>query len=256
MIKTNKLITENNWTNIFVIIGIIFILILSIVALTRISASEKEVIYMGDTERDTISFSASYTKSATPDELNVAFSIETLGDTPDQAYSQANEILKTIKDELGRKDYELETTGYYLYEDKRYNSVTGEYVTNGYKLTHSLNLKTKELDDSGDIVQMITDAGVSRINGVRFQLSDDLQEQIYNEALNEAIKKAKSKASATADSLGVVLSDIVSFNEGYNSPTYYKSYAEGLMYATEVAEELPVGDVDVTATVTIGYLVG
>jgi uncharacterized protein YggE len=94
------------------------------------------------------------------------------------------------------------------------------------------------------------------LNGPQFEIDDP--EALKEQARREAIADAKEKAKRLAADLEVSLGKIVSFNENSNNPQPYYRNDFAMMAKSAVMEdsfvpELPAGENDINATVTITY---
>jgi len=146
-----------------------------------------------------------------------------------------NAIISALKG-MGILAKDLKTTGFSLrprYEYRRSESgqfipYPGKRVLVGYEAEQTLQVKIRDLDKVGKIIQTATSLGANQAGSLRFVI--DNPESLKDKARAEAIAKAKERAQSIARQLGVKLVRVVSFNEAGQRPVYplYKEMeAEG-----------------------------
>ena len=81
----------------------------------------------------------------------------------------------------------------------------------GYNVIQTLQVKIRDLEKLGEILEQATDAGANQAGNLQFTVDDD--EAVKEEARAQAIEKAKEQAEKIADDLGVDLVRIINFNE-------------------------------------------
>lgn len=123
--------------------------------------------------------------------------------------------------------------------------------------TVSVRVKNVEKVDPGQVLRVITDAGVTNVTGPNFDIDADRESELRVEARKLAIEKAQAKAEVLAKQLGVKLVRVVSFSEG-NDNMYFPQYNMKASFM-EVGDamggvpELPMGEGKVRSNVTIVY---
>jgi uncharacterized protein YggE len=86
----------------------------------------------------------------------------------------------------------------------------------GYTAINNVEVRVRELDQLGDLMDTAVSAGGNTISGVRFTIGEtaDLQDQ----ARQAAVEDAREKAEKLADLAGVSLGPVLSISEGGVSP--------------------------------------
>lgn len=198
-----------------------------------------------------------------PDTATVNVGVITRAPTAEEASSKnaadVENVIAKVK-AIGVKDKDI-TTGYYsIYPEYNWNSGTQEFI--GYQANTSLSIKTKKIDETGEIIDAAIKGTANQSNGVQFSLEED--EEFYKEALAKAFDKAKSSAEAIAAASGMKLGQIYSISDS-GSPTVYFGYTGNEMDA--VAAPAPEAtaapktiiraqDSEVYARITVVYQVG
>lgn len=224
--------SNNRSDNILVILAgvlVVFLAVLTISAAIGIQNKIKEGKYIGQEieTKNTISVSDQAEVYAKPDLALAVFSVKTEKKTVGQAMNEntkkMNEIIDFMK-KTGIEEKDLKTTSFNIYP--RYDYIrdstlypSGQRILVGYEITQSLQVKVRNLEKIGQIIQGATEAGANQVGDLQFTVDqiDDFKKQ----ARQEAIKKAKAKAEELADQLGVNLVRITNFTESGPAPRYY-----------------------------------
>ena len=221
--------------NIFILLVsvlVVFLFVLSVSGIVGVFNKVKEGKYIGQEieTKNTITVSDVGEIYAKPDLGITSFSVKTESKTVAKAMSEntekMNEVIDSMKD-LGIDEKDLKTTAFNIYprydylEASPFNSGRRSLV--GYEITQSLQVKIRDLDKVGQIIQKATDAGSNQIGSLSFTIDDE--DAVKEQAREEAINKAKDKAKELANQLGVDLVRIVGFYESVQQPAYYDTYA-------------------------------
>lgn len=207
--------------------------------------------------------------SAAPDLASVSFTVSedatTASQAQDAAAKKMNVALALLKD-LKIADKDIKTGSYSVYP--RYSNPTPCYYTDvyrpcpateskiiGYTASQTVDVKVRNLDDVGNVMSKLGDAGISNLYGPNFTIEDE--DGLRADARKEAIEKAKEQARELASQLGVRLVRIVSYSEGgYYPGPYLKamdSVAYGMGGAESSAPSIPAGENEIVTNVTITY---
>ena len=127
-----------------------------------------------------------------------------------------------------------------------------EKVLVGYQVTNTLNIKVRDLDNMGNIIDGATEAAgnLVRINRVSFAIEDTKPLQI--EAREEAIADLLTKANAMAELAGVELGKLVFLAEsGGGVPQSFARVesAAAFGFGADQATSILAGELDVNVSV-------
>ncbi len=222
-IKKNK-----NLIRVFIILLNLFLLALIILVGVSIVNSAKESRYIGqDNNKNTIEVSGQGTVYISPNIAKISFSVKTEAKTVKQAMAaninKMNDIINVLEQEgISKKD--LKTTNFSVYPRYEWQKQTmpvpvGKRILVGYEVSQTLEVKIRNLDKIGKVIQLATKAGANQIGNLQFLV--DNQEEFKKQARIKAIEQAKQKAKEIASELGIKLGRIVNFSESVNSPIYY-----------------------------------
>jgi len=191
--------------------------------------------YLGLQEQNTISVQGSGEVFVVPDKASIYLSAEVKDKESSfvetQIKEKMNKITAAIK-ELGIKEEDIETTGYYIDINREW--VNNTYLENGFIGRQTLKVSVTDFKKIGSIINVATKNGATSIYNVDFELTKNLEEQKKAEVIKEATKNAKGKAEALTESLGKKVGAIVRVDI-QDSPFYYP-----LRYDTMAAVEKAV----------------
>lgn len=236
----------------------IFAVVLTVFVGLKAYNAYLESKYIGKdyTGQNSITVSASGEVFAKPDVAQINVSVEEEG--KDLAAAQKihtekiNRVIKFIKDS-GVEEKDIKTSNYSVYPVYDYLRDRGQ-VLKGYRVSQTLDVKVRKVDDAGKILSGAVENGSNQIGGINFIVDDE--DALKREARQKAIKEAKEKAKAIAKDLDVDLSRLVAFNESGDQPIYYKSYdAVAGMGGPESAPapQVPTGENKITVSVSLTY---
>ena len=151
----------------------------------------------------------------------------------------------------------LKTTGYSIYPVYDYPDKNGsDQKIQSYRVTNTLTVTLHDVSKVGDVIDIGVANGVNEASSIQFMLSDDQAQALRTEALKEAVRRASADAQTVAAALGVNVGAVknVEISQGY-TPVLYQNYNAVDMKVAGAATPIEAGDVTVTATVTVTYLI-
>lgn len=113
--------------------------------------------------------------------------------------------IKTAIEKFKIKNEDFQTQSYVVSPEYVYDQKTQVSKINGYRVSHSLVLIYRKVDDAGAFLDaMVTSQGDSSgINVQNISWDYDKKEVLEREALTEAIQEARAKANEMAKAAGV-----------------------------------------------------
>jgi uncharacterized protein YggE len=168
-------------------------------------------------EGQTLTVSASAEVRAVPDVALVQLGVETQATTAQAAMadnSQRMERVVAALRGLGIPDTNLQTASINLMPIYRQDRAEDPPVLVGYRAQNSLAARLTDLSKAGAVLDAAVTAGANQVQGISFQLSDEMPYRL--EALTQAGQRAFRKAEALARGLNVKLGAVDSAIEsGY-----------------------------------------
>lgn len=213
----------------------------------------------------TITVSGSGEVRADPDEANVRLGVEAQHEDAARAQDEASRIAGAILDavaELGVPEEAVQTSRLVLHpvydQGPRPQSRPREPEIVGYRASNVVSVRLEDLTKVGPVIDAAVDAGANRVEGVDFQLQDDLEAR--QEALRKAVEDARAKAQAMAAALGVELGQVLDAQEGgvhIAVPRFGGVRAEAMEMSVRSADTpVAAGEITVSANVTLRYRIG
>ena len=196
---------------------------------------------------------------ASPDLAIVVLAVETTAETAAKATSEnarrTTAVIDAIKKKLGDKD-RVTTTGYSLqphYANRRPGSDAAPEIA-GYVASNQVRVESRDLTKVGDLIDAAIAAGANRTDMLSFNLEN--RSPHLREALKEAGAEARAQAESIAEALGVKLGAVQNASTA-GVPMPVPIYKERMMAMAADQASTPVepGEVEVSATLTVTYLI-
>lgn len=201
---------------------------------------------------------------ATPDIANVSFTIRKEAKTVKEAQAQVKaveaKVLESLSANKVSRDDTKTTNASFNPKYEYKNVVCTQYacpsnsVIVGYEAYQSIDLKIRDVDSVGRIIEDLGAVGVTELSGPNFAI--DKEDTLKALARRDAINDAKAKAKVLAKDLGVRLGKMTSFSDGgnYPMPMYAKStMMEDSTVGASAPAVLPVGQNTISSDVTLTY---
>ncbi len=240
----------------WVILAVVVFLVVSCVGgRDGVAANRKVITVQGTGEVSTVQ-----------DTMRISFTVtRTAGDVT-SAQNEMNKsvtnIINAVK-ELGISEKDIKTTSYSVYPHYTqvpvpcsglYCPLSYESRPDGFDATQTVEIRTKDLSKSGDLVTAIGRNNPTNVSGLEFIVEND--EEVKRQARQMAIEDARKKAKELAKDLGVRIKGVVSFDEssGGGYPYFLKAeVADGRGGTGQVPPSLPTGEQKITSNVTVVY---
>ena len=143
--------------------------------------------------QQTVKVTGEATLQATPDQAIITIGVQTENVDPKLAQQENAQTISdiiTVLKELGIAESNIKTSDYRI--DPQYNYVEGKEIFKNYKVQHMLQIKTKDIEKVGSIIDSAVKHGANSVSNVRFSLANS--DSFYNQALTIAISNAYEKA--------------------------------------------------------------
>jgi uncharacterized protein YggE len=209
----------------------------------------------GDTaDLKTISLTGSGSAITTSNQATILLGVQTEDQSAKEAIEENADLMSAVLlaiKELGLSDEELKTISYNVYPNYNWEI---RQVT-GYTVTNMIQVEINDLTIVGDVIDKAGAAGANRVDGITFDISEGLKEQLKFDAYVAAIQDAEAKAKVITDTLGLEIIGVQSVTESsYAPPRPAMEFAEadmGFKSSTPIIE----GSLSVTVQVHIVYLI-
>jgi len=161
-----------------------------------------------------LSISAQAEASRAPDIASLSTGVVTQAADANSAMRANSEQMARVMEAIksaGISGKDIQTSGISLNPQYRYADDTPPAIT-GYQAINTVNIKVRQLDKLGKVLDALVASGANQINGPSFEI--DKPEAVYDEARRNAIGSAQRRAEMYADTLGLKVRRIVSISEG------------------------------------------
>ena len=186
-----------------------------------------------------------------PDTVQIQLEVRTESKQLSQAQQENADLMDQVIQsliELGIDREDIQTVSYNI--SPQYDYVEGRQVFRGYEVINSINVKIKNIEQTGIIIDTAVRNGVNQVSNIRFTVEN---EQIpYQEALSLALKNALAKAQTIANTIQLKLDPhpIKIVEKMREEPILYRSFAASEMSATTPIEP---GQINIKATVEVQF---
>ncbi len=205
--------------------------------------------------------------SIEPDLAILNLGVETRGATVSEAREEAATAMAAVMDALesaGIAENDVQTRHFdirpeYEWQEMTENGVrTSKSVLIGYRVSNSLTVKARDLDNVGTVIDHTAEAGgdAIRFNGLSFTTEDlsPAMAQLREDAVNDAM----SKAAHFAELAGVDLGDLIFISDGTVARPLTQTYPETRAFmaaSLDAPTSISAGELDVSLTVQTAFAI-
>lgn len=199
------------------------------------------------------------TISVKPDTAQAIVGVETVGknvkDATTESSATMTAILKALTD-LGIAEKDIQTSGFSVWSERN-PGVEGrlsDEVT--YRVMNTVNVKVRDLEQVGAVLDAAIEAGANSVQGVSFYLDDT--KAIESQAREKAVADARSKAEELAKLNDVEVGVVVSVSEVVGGAVPYSNFnLREMAYAGLGGGAGPIspGELDMSTTLQITYAI-
>ena len=205
---------------------------------------------------------------ATPDIAKISLSVLTEEKTVKEATRKNNEKMNNITKFIKSRnieDKDIKTVNYYInpiyeyrntYETEIFPKKSPVRILIGYEIMQTLEIKIRDLDNSGVVIEGATSRGANQVGNLQFTFEDE--KILKDKATNKAIENAQEKAKILATKLNVKLVRIIDYYY-QEQPIYYNKNLSALQAMSDKidrgadAPNIEPGENKITAQVKITY---
>lgn len=170
------------------------------------------------------------------------------------ALSENNKQAKAISDvlsEMGVDPIDIQTTAFNVYPLQNYG-MDGQPTELKYVVENTVNVKVRDLNSLGEILDAVVRSGANQIYGISFDVED--RKQAETEARRLAIQDATEKAQELASLAGIELGELQNLNVYSNgSPQPVYDAKGGGYYAQASSAPIASGQMIITADASLVY---
>ena len=227
------------------------------------AASGPSFAHHSAASQQVISVTGSATATTEPDLVNVRFGVEIRRDTSQEALTANAGLVQKIVQSLrkaGIEEEEISTSRFNIqavYESEQ-DRVTGRRsnVLAGYQVNNMLQVETSKLDRVAVIIDSAVAAGVNRVDGVQFLLSQEVLTRLKDQLIERAVLNARAKAELALAPLNYVISGVrdMSLSDFSAPPPMYADVARMEMVRS-APTQIFSSDQNVQTSVNVTFLI-
>ena len=192
-----------------------------------------------------------------PDVAILSLGVEAQSTTVAEAQGQAATAMAAIVAaldgyEIAEKD--VKTRHFSIIPVRRWAEDKGQEILIGYRVTNTITVKVREIDNTGAIIDAVARAGGddTRINSLSFTVDDPTA--YHQEAREKAMADAEAKARQLADLGNVKLGAPTYINEsGGYTPVVREDYAGMAITAPTAPTSISPGETEISLSVQVVY---
>ena len=197
-----------------------------------------------------------------PDEVIVSLGIETSNKTATDALKSNSILMNNVLNSLynnGVMKNETSTSSFSLIPEYNY-SETGTERLIGFSVSNILTIKSYNLSNISNWIDVAVSNGVNRINNIVFTISEEKFADIKKNLIAQAINDAKIKAEIAASALGLNITGVkkIDILETGASPLpeFPYMYEKNRLAQSDLGSAPPilVGEQQISASVDIIFL--
>ncbi len=188
--------------------------------------------------------------------LGVEAQEATVAEAQTQAAEAMDEVMAALTDN-GVAEKDIPTQYFSIRQVTKWDRVKEEEIVIGYRVTHMVTAKIRDIDKAGAIIDAAVEAGgdLTRIDDISFSIDDP--SDYYEEAREEAMADAKAKAEQLAELADVTLGKPTYISESIQVLPIPRSVVvyEEAVGAPAPETAISPGEMEVSLTVQVGYAI-
>ena len=191
----------------------------------------------------------------TPDLAQVTLAVETRNRDLGKALSENNQRTAQVIHALqqgGVAEKDIHTSNFAVSQERHYDK-EGNLILGPYTVTNSLVVTVRDLEQLGALLDAAPQADANRMDNLTFGSSQAKEAQL--QAKLAAVEEAQKQAQAIAQQAGVTLEGVQTITFGYATPVQATAYRAEKLAAAQAEVPVAPGEMKVTATVTIVFLI-
>jgi uncharacterized protein YggE len=196
--------------------------------------------------------------SVVPDVAILSLGVEVQSESVAEAQGYASTVMTSVLDELdkaGVAEKDIQTQQFNIFPIRRWSEKDAREVLIGYRVTNVVSAKVRNVDDTGNVIDAVAQAGGDfiKINSISFTVDNP---SAYREEARElAMADARAKAEQLADLGNVRLGSPTYISEsGVSVPAVREFFAGAPVPAPAVAPTpISPGETEIRLSVQVAY---
>jgi uncharacterized protein YggE len=188
-----------------------------------------------------------------PDQAFVTLAVETRARAPKDAQRQNAEAMTAVQQRVAAAGIDkdaIRTIGYTIQQEFDY--ANGKRTPREYVARNGLEIRLDAVERTGEILDVVVQAGATTVTGVRFDVKDRAGAE--REALRLAVVDARARAEALAAGAGRTIDRVLRIDDsrqGGPAPMMMMEMRAKTMAADAPATPVEAGQIEVRAQITL-----
>jgi uncharacterized protein YggE len=191
-----------------------------------------------------------------PDMAYLALGVEADGASASEALRknsvQMEATIKTLRD-AGVDKKDIATSNLSVGARYDYSREGGAPRLIGYQATNTVNVKLRNLDKAGGVIDKAVASGSNRLDSISFGFADP--RPLLNDARKSAVADARERAALYAEAAGVKLGPVLQISDSFTGAPDPIPIAARADFAKAEAVPIAAGEQTIGASVTIVYAI-
>ncbi len=190
----------------------------------------------------------------TPDVATISIGVHSEDENAARAVNDNNNQAKKVSEILLSMDVvedDIQISNLNIFLQQNYDD-SGNHIGTVYIVDNTVLVTVRELDQLGEIMGTVVEAGANSIFGIQFDVSD--KTQALSDARKAAVEDARVKAEELARAAGVTLGDVQAINEFGGVPVpVFEGKGGGGFDTTTAQVPVSLGQLSLTVEVSVIY---
>lgn len=191
-----------------------------------------------------------------PDVAQIGAGVQTRAATAREAMRQNAEAMDRVVDRLkalGIAARDIQTANFNLNPQYDYDRENGRQNFTGYQVSNTVQVKLRDLERAGEVLDALVAVGVTNIYGPNFMLEADTEAK--SEARANAFKSGRMRAEEYARMAGYSGVRLLEISESFQSYGPRPPMARAMVEEAAADSSTPIepGEVGTGATITVKY---
>ncbi len=187
-----------------------------------VAACSPAAVTAPQAEAETITVTGFGRAHGDPDMAQITIGVNVANEDVGVAVAESNEVMEALTElmaSMGLDEADIQTVNFSIWGEEQWDPQTGERREQRlYRVDSTLQLKVRQIDNLGEILEAAIDNGANNIHGLNFSIQDP--EALVDEARAAAVQDARRRAEQLAAELGVSLGDVVIVEEVSGGPAF------------------------------------
>jgi uncharacterized protein YggE len=222
--------------------------------LNACAESQSELTPTGTPPPRTITVSGSGKVFLTPDIATISIGVHTENESATRAVDNNNaQVLKVtqVLINMGVDEDDIQTSNFNISAQLRLDD-RGNQQGTYYMVENTVFVTVRDLDQLGEIMGAVVEAGANSIFGIQFDVED--KTEALSRARRAAVRDAQTKAEELAREAGVTLGEVQTMQESGGVPVpVFEATGEGRVNGESEQAPVSIGQLSLTVDVSVVY---